>query len=115
MAPAHQWAYANGITMRLGRSGKPTQNAYVESFNGKVPDECLNGRWFTTLARACALIATLRHCRNWRRQHSAQNYPLPIGLCGETPGNSTGCCCISGVALRDFAKHPLPFWRGGLP
>lgn len=37
-----QWAYANGVTLKLIQAGKPTQNAYIESFNGKFRDECLN-------------------------------------------------------------------------
>ena len=42
-----QWAHANGVTLRLIEPGKPNQNAYVESFNGRFRDECLNEHWFT--------------------------------------------------------------------
>lgn len=55
-----QWAYANGVTLKLIQAGKPTQNAYIESFNGKFRDECLNEHWFTTLAHARAVIAAWR-------------------------------------------------------
>ncbi len=69
-----QWAYANGITLKLIQAGKPTQNAYIESFNGKFRDECLNEHWFTTLAHARAVIAAWRQGYNEQRPHSALNY-----------------------------------------
>jgi putative transposase len=47
-----QWAYRNNVEIKLIQAGKPTQNAYVESFNGKFRDECLNEHYFTTLAEA---------------------------------------------------------------
>ena len=47
------WAYENGVLLRFIEPGKPNQNAYVESFNGRLRDECLNEHWFTTLS-ACA-------------------------------------------------------------
>ena len=46
------WAHERGITLRLIEPGKPNQNAYVESFNGRFRDECLNEHWFTSLAHA---------------------------------------------------------------
>jgi putative transposase len=44
-----QWAYRNGVTLDFSRPGKPTDNAYVESFNGSLRDECLNVNWFLSL------------------------------------------------------------------
>ena len=49
------WAYARGVTLRFIRPGKPIENAYVESFNGKFRDECLNEHWFVSLADAKAV------------------------------------------------------------
>ncbi|AJX03224.1 integrase core domain protein [Burkholderia mallei] len=72
-----QWAYANGVTLKLIQAGKPTQNAYIESFNGKFRDECLNEHWFTTLAHARAVIAAWRQGYNEQRPHSALNYLAP--------------------------------------
>lgn len=46
------WSFANGVALKLSEPGKPTQNAYVESFNGRFRDECLNENWFTSLAHA---------------------------------------------------------------
>jgi len=46
------WAYAHGVQLRFFRPGKLIENAFVVSFNGKSPDECLNEHWFTSLAEA---------------------------------------------------------------
>jgi putative transposase len=71
------WAYAHGLQLRFIRPGKPTENAFVESFNGKFRDECLNEHWFVSLADARALIEAWRVDYNTVRPHSA--------LAGQTP------------------------------
>jgi putative transposase len=55
------WAYAAGVTLRFIRPGRPIENAYVESFNGKCRDECLNEHWFVSMADAQITIEA------WRR------------------------------------------------
>lgn len=52
------WAHARGIQLRLIERGEPNQNAYVESFNGRLRDECLNEHLFTNLLHARAVIET---------------------------------------------------------
>jgi putative transposase len=47
-----RWADENGVTLDFSLSGKPTDNAFVESFNGRLRDECLNSYWFLSLADA---------------------------------------------------------------
>ena len=47
-----RWAYENGVTLDFGRQGKPTDNAFVKSFNGRLRDECLNTPWFLSLEDA---------------------------------------------------------------
>jgi putative transposase len=54
------WAYRTGVTLRFIRPGKPIENAYVESFNGKFRDECLNEHWFVNLADAKTAIEAWR-------------------------------------------------------
>ena len=54
------WAYERGVKQQFIEPGKPVQSAYVESFNGKVHDECLNEHWFTELAEARTLIEQWR-------------------------------------------------------
>ena len=46
------WAYEAGVQLSFIRPGKPNENAYIESFNGKFRDECLNEHWFVTMAQA---------------------------------------------------------------
>ena len=73
-----QWAYERKVELRLIEAGKPTQNAYVESFNGKFRDECLNEHWFRTLPEARAIVAAdWRTDYNERRPHSALAYQTP--------------------------------------
>jgi len=55
------WAQQHGIEHILTEPGKPMQNGYIEIFNGKFRDECLNEHWFTSLAQASEVIA------DWRR------------------------------------------------
>ncbi len=50
------WAHARGVRLFLIQPGKPNQNAYIESFNGRLRDECLNEHWFVSLAHAKAVI-----------------------------------------------------------
>ena len=54
------WAHERGVTLRLIEPGKPNQNAYIESFNGRLRDECLNEHWFTSLIHAQTVIETWR-------------------------------------------------------
>lgn len=71
------WAYQRQVRLDFIDPGKPTQNGYLESFNGKFRDECLNIHWFCSLADARRLIADWRLSYNTERPHSA--------LCGRTP------------------------------
>lgn len=72
-----QWAQANGVKLLLIQPGKPTQNAYVESFNGKFRDECLNENWFVSLDHAKAVISAWRRDYNEVRPHSSLGKSTP--------------------------------------
>ncbi len=65
------WAYRCGVRLAFIRPGKPNENAYVESFNGRLRDECLNEHWFLTLAHAQTAIEAWRIEYNRERPHSA--------------------------------------------
>ena len=65
------WAQAKGVRHILNQPGKPTQNAYIESFNGKFRDECLNEHWFQSLKQARVEIARWRTDYNEVRPHSS--------------------------------------------
>ena len=71
------WAHQQGVDLRLIEPGKPNQNAYVESFNGRLRDECLNEHWFTGLLHARAVI----EC--WRREYNEERPKKGLG--GLTP------------------------------
>lgn len=66
-----RWAYRQGVDLKLIAAGKPTQNAYIESFNGKFRDECLNDHYFTNLAHARVVIGEWRRDYNEVRPHSS--------------------------------------------
>ena len=72
-----QWAYKHGVELKLIQPGKPTQNAYIESFNGKFRDECLNEHWFRSLDHARAVLSTWRQDYNENRPHSMLDYKTP--------------------------------------
>jgi putative transposase len=65
------WAQTKGIRHLLIEPGKPMQNGYIESFNGKLRDECLNEQWFETLHQARTTIAAWRRDYNELRPHSS--------------------------------------------
>jgi putative transposase len=65
------WAHARGVKLAFIQPGKPTQNAYIESFNGRFRDECLNDHWFLTLHEARVLIEAWREDYNSTRPHSS--------------------------------------------
>jgi len=65
------WAYSSNVHLAFIRPGKPNENAYIESFNGKFRDECLNEHWFVTMAQARRVIETWRVEYNTERPHSS--------------------------------------------
>ena len=72
-----RWAFEHGVTLHFIQPGKPIQNAFVESFNGRFRDECLSQTHFPTLARARAEIEMYRVDYNRNRPHSALDYRTP--------------------------------------
>ncbi len=72
-----QWAFEHGVQLYFIAPGKPTENAYIESFNGKFRDECLNENWFLTLQEAREKIEAWRRDYNQVRPHSALGYQTP--------------------------------------
>ena len=66
-----KWAYENGVTLDFSRPGKPTDNPFIESFNGSLRDECLNTNWFMSLQDAQEKIETWRQDYNHFRPHSS--------------------------------------------
>ena len=73
-------AYANDVTLDFSRPGKPTGNAFIEAFNGRLRAECLNSHWFMSLADAREKLEDWRRDYNEVRPHSAIGYNVPINL-----------------------------------
>lgn len=83
------WAHERGVKLFLIEPGKPNQNAYIESFNGRFRDECLNENWFTSLAHARVVIET------WRKEYNEERPKKALG--GLTPA----------AYARQLAAKPL--------
>jgi putative transposase len=73
-----RWAYENKVIMDYSRPGRPTDNPFVESFNGSFRDECLNAHWFLSLEDAVQKIETWRKDYNEYRPHSSLNNLTPM-------------------------------------
>jgi putative transposase len=74
------WAYSRGVTLDFSRPGKPTDNAFIEAFNGRLRAECLNAHWFMTLADAAEKLEDWRRYYNEVRPHGAIGHKPPISL-----------------------------------
>jgi len=73
-----EWAYRRGIKLNFIRPGKPVENAYAESFIGKLRDECLNENWFSSVREARDIIETWRRDYNEVRPHSSLGNLSPM-------------------------------------
>ena len=89
------WAYQNAVKLDLIRPGKPVENGYIESFNGRLRDECPNGEIFFDLADARDKLERWRHDYNERRPHSS--------LADRTPAEFAAT-----LRPRDFALLSVP-------
>ena len=78
------WAYTRGVVLDFSRPGKPTDNAFIESFNGKFRAECLNAHWFMSLDDAREKCEAWRRDYNEVRPHSAIGNKPPIALIGRS-------------------------------
>jgi putative transposase len=93
-----QWAYQNQVALQFIERGKPTQNAFIESFNGKFRDECLNQNWFVDLRHARKVIEDWRVDYNTVRPHSSLRYLTAGRVRGE-------CCRATGVSPHASRFH----------
>jgi putative transposase len=71
------WAYRRNVQLDFIRPGKPVENAFIESFNGRLRDECLNVHPFASLGEAQAIIEAWRMDYNHRRPHSSLGHLTP--------------------------------------
>jgi putative transposase len=102
------WAYASGVELRFIRPGKPIENAYVESFNGKFRDECLNEHWFVSLAEAKALIEAWRVDYNTVRPHASLSQQTPAAYAAAAcagPAAGWGACSAAALASPNELRN----------
>jgi putative transposase len=83
-----KWAYERGIELDFSRPGKPTDNARVESFNGRLRQECLNAHWFLSLEDARRKIDEWRQYYNEVRPHSALQWATPAEFARQARENT---------------------------
>jgi putative transposase len=74
------WAYTNSVTLDFSRPGTPTDNAFIEAFNGRFRAECLNTHWFLSLADAREKLEDWSRYYNEERPHGAIGQKTPIAL-----------------------------------
>ena len=82
-----KWAYENNVVLDFSRPGKPTDNPFIESFNGSFRDECLNTNWFLSLEDARAKIEAWRIDYNEYRPHSSLANLTPREFCQQQPNS----------------------------
>jgi len=81
-----EWAYRKGVKLNFIRPGKPIENAFAESFNGRLRDECLNTNWFINLRHARDIIEDWRNDYNQVRPHSSLKNMTPMEYAEATVG-----------------------------
>jgi putative transposase len=81
------WAYQRDVTLDFSRPGKPTDNAFIESFNGKFRAECLNTHWFMSLDDAQRKCEAWRRDYNEERPHSAIGNKTPVDVMNRSAAN----------------------------
>ena len=102
-----EWAWHRGVKLFFIDPGKPVQNAYIESFNGRFREECLNLHWFTNLAEARRIIEAWRVDYNERRPHSSLNYRTPAEFAAvRRSATGDGAALAVGSALFPVAPAP---------
>jgi len=96
------WAYTNHVHLDFTRPGRPVENGYIESVNGKLRDECLNVEVFFTLLDACRKLEHWRHDYNHHRPHSALADRTPAEFAAIHRGANDG----DDVALENAPRFP---------
>jgi putative transposase len=81
-----EWAYRKDVKLNFIRPGKPIENAYAESFNGRLRDECLNTNWFINLKQAREVIEDWRRDYDEVRPHSSLNNLTPMEYANAATG-----------------------------
>lgn len=98
------WAHEHHIHLHFIDPGKPVQNAVIESFNGRLRDECLNQHWFTSLADARVIVEAWRQDYNHERPHSALGYRTPAERQAEFANNQRELARVTDAELVGLSQ-----------
>jgi putative transposase len=98
------WAEVNDVAWHYIEPGKPTQNAFIESFNGRLRDELLNETLFRSLPHARALLEAWRADYNTERPHSNLGWRTPIAYAAQHPQRAFPLRHLQSSALKPFAR-----------
>ena len=112
-----QWAYRRGVKLDFIRPGRPMENGFIESFNGKLRDECLNGELFLDLVDARRKLAAWRREYNEERPHSSIGNLTPVEF-ARTVNRGTRASLkgpLHGLSRRDEERRvSKATWNGSL-
>jgi putative transposase len=100
-----EWAYQRGVLLDFIRPGKPVENSFVESFNGKLRDECLNANQFLSIEDARSKIEAWRMDYNHLRPHSSLGQKQPGGALGK--GNDRDDCAAFFPEINGTKTGPI--------
>jgi len=103
---------APSVRLRFIEPGKPVQNAFVESFNGRLTDECLNLHWFKSLRHAREEIARWRVHYNTKRPHSARSYQTPMDVLNNNTVSALETLAVSALPLTAITQPENPDHTG---
>ena len=109
-----RWAYDNGVVMNYSRPGKPTDNPFIESFNGSFRDECLNAHWFLSLEDAAEKIEAWRIEYNNFRPHSSLDDMTPAEFIENSSKDGQRSTTLPGASAPDQMIFGAPLKSSAL-
>ena len=109
-----RWAYDNGVVMDYSRPGKPTDNPFIESFNGSFRDECLNAHWFLSLEDAAEKIEAWRIEYNNFRPHSSLDDMTPAEFIENSIKDGQRSTTLPGASAPDQMIFGAPLKSSAL-
>ncbi len=95
-----EWAYSQGMQPSFIQLSRPQQNAYIESFNGKFRDQCLNEHWFISMRHARQVIKAWCSKYNGKRPHSSLSYLTPKQF-------AQSCLTADSMSISDYIGKPV--------
>ena len=102
------WCEDRRIGLRHIQPGRPMQNGWVESFNGRLRDECLNANWFVTMADARQKIGAWREEYNGERPHSSLGYATPREFAAAAIRNPADSQALSEAEMGQGDSNAVP-------